>query len=115
MAIEADAEMKQEEQEAAAEVEQKERFDVSEIPASWAFLIPLVVVFFMLYVLQTFAFDMMKRNGLPWKGEEKPPELSPEEIAKETDAKVRAEKEELAGLYDRCYLLLLAAVATFTY
>eukprot|EP00392_Amoebophrya_sp_AT5.2_P015935 g16160.t1 len=99
VAIEADAEMKQEEQEAAAE-EQKERFDVSEIPASWALLIPLVSVFFMLYVLQTFAFDMMKRNGLPWKGEERPPELSPDEIAKMTNREEQKKYEELARLYE---------------
>ncbi|CAD7937079.1 unnamed protein product [Amoebophrya sp. A120] len=53
------------------------RMDVSEIPASWCFLIPMVTIFFTLYILQTFAFHMMKKNGLPWKGSSKegaPPE-----------------------------------------
>lgn len=46
----------------------KEKFDISDLPPSWGLVIPLLIVFTALFILQTFAFSVLAENGLPYKG-----------------------------------------------
>ncbi|CAD7975045.1 unnamed protein product [Amoebophrya sp. A25] len=92
--------------------EKKEKFDISEIPASCGFLIPLVIVFFTLYVLQTFAFSMMKSNGLPWIGEAGAKEENLEDKYKAPPKQMWALTQDIPGYLAMCFVIFLPCKKT---